>query len=304
MKNFFKNKIRSFIKNINIDENERQMINIAKILINQQKNLNNAYKDLNFYEFKVFSQFGDDGIIQFLINNLEFENKNKNFLEFGIEDYSESNTRFLLMNNNWNGVVLDSSLKNIKKIKQRDYYWKHNLKAYCEFITKDNINDIIEKNFDENIGIISIDIDGNDYWIFKEIKKKPILFIVEYNSLFGLEKKVTIPYKENFIRKNEHYSNLYWGCSLNALIHEANKKNYKFIGTNLAGNNSYFVRHDKYISIKDKIVNFTKNISKFRESRDINYKKSFLDKKDQIKLIKNLNLYDIDSNMNIKVGDI
>ena len=117
-------------------------------------------------------------------------------------------------------------------------------------------------------------------------------------------KKVTIPYKENFIRKNEHYSNLYWGCSLNALIDEANKKDYKFIGTNLAGNNSYFVRNDKYISIKDKIKNFNKNISKFRESRDINYKKSFLDKKDQIKLINDLDLYDIDSNMNIKVGNI
>ena len=61
---------------------------MTKILINQQKNLDNINKDLNFYEFKVFSQFGDDGIIQFLINNLEFENKNKNFLEFGIEDYS------------------------------------------------------------------------------------------------------------------------------------------------------------------------------------------------------------------------
>ncbi len=304
MINFFKNKIRSFIKNTYIQEHEQQMINVAKILIHKQQKLDNVNKDLNTYEFKVFSQFGDDGIIQFLINNLKFENDDKNFIEFGVEDYTESNTRFLLMNNNWSGVVLDSDPQNIKKMKERDYYWKHKLDAYCEFITKDNINDIIDKNFDGNIGIISIDIDGNDYWVFKEIKKKPILFIVEYNSLFGLQKKVTIPYKENFNRSNEHYSNLYWGCSLNALIDEANKKGYKFIGTNLAGNNSYFVRNDKYALIKDKILNFNKNVSKFRESRDVNKKKSFLDKKNQIKLINNLDLYDIDLDKNIKVKNI
>ncbi len=304
MINFFKNKIRSFIKNIYIQEHEQQMINIAKILIHKHQKLDNVNKDLNTYEFKVFSQFGDDGIIQFLINNLNFENDDKNFIEFGVEDYTESNTRFLLLNDNWSGVILDSDPQNIKKIKKRDYYWKHKLDAYCEFITKDNINNIIDKNFDDNIGIISIDIDGNDYWVFKEIKKKPILFIVEYNSLFGLQKKVTIPYKENFNRSNEHYSNLYWGCSLSALIDEANRKGYKFIGTNLAGNNSYFVRNDKYTFIKDKILNFNKNISKFRESRDVNKKKSFLDKKNQIKLINNLDLYDIDLDKNIKVKNI
>ena len=304
MINLFKKKIISILKNINIEIDEKIIINTAKNLVYLQNTLVNQDQNLNAYEFKVFSQFGDDGILQFLVNNLQFDNDSKNFLEFGVEDYSESNTRFLLINNNWSGIVIDSDFNNIKKIKQKDFYWRYELDAYCEFVTKENINTILEQKLGKNIGIISIDIDGNDYWVFKEIKSKPILFIIEYNSLFGFDKNLTIPYKKNFNRNSEHYSNLYWGCSLNALIQEAKNKDYQFIGTNLAGNNSYFVRQDKYFLIKDKIVNFSKNISKFRESRDINGKKNFLNKKQQINLISNLDLYDIDINKIVKIKDL
>ena len=68
-------------------------------------------KDLNDYEFKVSSQWGEDGIIQHLINKIEI--KNKVFFEFGVENYTESNTRFLLHNNNWKGLVIDGSVENI-----------------------------------------------------------------------------------------------------------------------------------------------------------------------------------------------
>src|SRR5579859_5594583 len=57
------------------------------------------------YEFKVFSQWGDDGIIQYLVNRLDIPNQT--FIEFGTENYTESNTRFLLINNNWSGLVMD-----------------------------------------------------------------------------------------------------------------------------------------------------------------------------------------------------
>ena len=73
-------------------------------------------------EFKIFSQFGDDGIIQFLIDKLEIDYEYQNFIEFGVEDYSEANTRFLLLNNNWSGLVLDSSNENIENIKKRNFF--------------------------------------------------------------------------------------------------------------------------------------------------------------------------------------
>jgi hypothetical protein len=64
-------------------------------------------------EFKVFSQFGDDGIIQYLISNIEMPD---NFIEFGVETYHEANTRFLVVNNNWSGLVIDGSRKKIQSI--------------------------------------------------------------------------------------------------------------------------------------------------------------------------------------------
>src|SRR3954471_19467097 len=58
-------------------------------------------------ELRVFSQFGDDGIIQYLVHQLPIENDT--FVEIGVEDYTEANTRFLLMRDNWRGLVVDSA---------------------------------------------------------------------------------------------------------------------------------------------------------------------------------------------------
>ena len=91
-------------------------------------------KHLGDTEFKVFSQFGEDGIIQYLIQKVEIPNKI--FVEFGVENYKESNTRFLLMNDNWKGLVIDTSVSNIQGITKAPIYWKHDLTAKCAFITK------------------------------------------------------------------------------------------------------------------------------------------------------------------------
>ena len=81
--------------------------------------------------------------------------------------------------------------------------------------------------------ILSIDVDGNDYWIWENITYvDPIIVIIEFNSNFGFEQKISVPYKENFIRTEEHYSNLYWGASLEAFKFLAQKKGYKFFLSN------------------------------------------------------------------------
>ena len=97
-------------------------------------------------EFKVFSQFGDDGIIQYLVNRVEIPAAQCRFIEFGVENYRESNTRFLLLNNNWSGLILDGSPENITSIKNDQIYWKHDLTAVHAFIDRDNINEIIAAN--------------------------------------------------------------------------------------------------------------------------------------------------------------
>ena len=96
------------IKNLK-SENEEIKIILGKLL--SELNLKKTPQKVNEIEFKIFSQFGDDGIIQFLINKIDFDEDRKFFVEFGVENYEESNTRFLLFNNNWSGLIMDSSEK-------------------------------------------------------------------------------------------------------------------------------------------------------------------------------------------------
>ncbi|WP_321777749.1 hypothetical protein [Sulfurimonas sp.] len=138
--------------NLKIDDSK---ILLAQTLVRENKN--SMFLNIQDAEFKVFSQWGEDGIIQYLINKLPI--KNKVFIEFGVEDYTESNTRFLLENDNWSGLVMDGSIDNINQIKNNHIYWKYDLLAKDIFITKDNINDTIENymtnhDFDKEIGFI------------------------------------------------------------------------------------------------------------------------------------------------------
>ena len=92
-------------------------IDSVKILLGNIISENNKKKNesnISSYEFSIFSQWGDDGIIDYLINNLDI--KNKSFIEFGVQDYTECNTKFLLINKNWKGLIIDEAENLINKI--------------------------------------------------------------------------------------------------------------------------------------------------------------------------------------------
>jgi hypothetical protein len=248
-------------------------------------------KDIHRSEFKVFSQFGDDGIIQFLINYLEIENRN--FIEFGVQNYTESNTRFLLLNNNWKGLIFDSSEQNIQYIRQDRIYWLHELKAVCEFISKENINQLIKDNgFIGEIGLLHIDIDGNDYWVWDAIDViRPDIVIMEYNSVFGWEHPWTIPYNNRFTRFSGHFSGLYFGASLLALCDLANVKGYSFIGCNSSGNNAYFIKNAKMRDLKQVSAQDGFVLSQFRDGRDKDGKLTYLSGEERLLQIKGLEVF-------------
>ncbi len=252
-------------------------------------------KSIQDAEFKVFSQCGDDGIIQYLIHQIDI--KNKIFIEFGVEDYQESNTRFLLMNDNWSGLIMDSSQINIEKIKKADYFWKYDLRVKKAFITAENINQLIkEEGFNGEIGLLHIDIDGNDYWIWKALEVvTPVVMIVEYNSVFGSKRAITTPYKPGFCRNQEHSSNLYFGSSLKALCLLAEEKEYAFIGSNSAGNNAYFVKKEFLNGFKSITPEEGYIYSKFRESRDEIGNLTFLRGSERENRIKGLPVYNTKS---------
>ncbi|MEN0055546.1 MAG: hypothetical protein AAGC65_17850 [Mucilaginibacter sp.] len=287
-------KVISAIKKLKGIEQESSELKIlvANILIKQnQNNERQIVENIQLAEFKVFSQCGDDGIIQFLINYLNIQQRT--FIEFGVEDYTESNTRFLLINNNWTGLIMDGSEKHMDTVKKDSIYWRYQLTAVPAFITAENINRlIVENGFEGEIGLLHIDIDGNDYWVWKEINViSPIIVIVEYNSIFGAEHAWSTPYKSDFDRTAAHHSNLYFGASLTALCDLAEEKGYYFIASNSTGNNAYFVRKDKIKDIKPLNAKSGYVLSKFRESRDKKDNLTYLSGAERLKALHGMEVY-------------
>ena len=267
-------------------------ISQGKILSELNKKKNS--KNIQDYEFKIFSQWGEDGIIQKIIDSIEI--KNKTFIEFGVGNFLESNCRFLMMHNNWSGFVIDSSEKMIEMLKKTYFYWKYNLKSINAFIYKENINNLLLKSeFDFDLGLLSIDIDGNDYYILEAISQyKPRILVVEYNSLFGSKRNISIPYTPDFNRTKANYSNLYFGASLGAITYIAKKKGYILVGSNSSGVNAFYVRKDLMNKkLNEKSVKEAYTISKLRESRDESGKLSYLAEEKRLKAIKGTEVFNV-----------
>lgn len=247
--------------------------------------------------FGIYSQFDDDGIIQFLIYFLGIDNFSKKFfIEFGVGDFFESNCHFLLVNNSWDGCVIDGDIKNIKKLRSTEMFWRYNIDAICDFITVDNINATLRKYYDKDLGVLHIDLDGNDYWILSAIELgilDPDILILEYNAIFGSKMEVTVPYHPQFDRSEAHFSCKYFGASLAALVAKAEESGYYFVGCNRGGNNAYFLA-ERYLndvpptSISQGFVN-----ARFRESRDFYGRLNFLSAEDVLDQIKDLELIDV-----------
>lgn len=292
------NKVLKFFRHISFIQHDLDQIKINHGLIIANINKMKNYNTIHGYEFKVFSQWGEDGIIQHLTNSIDIQHKT--FIEFGVEDFIESNCRFLLMKDNWSGFVVDGSKSNIDKIHRSYYFWKYHLHPFYSFLTTDNINAVLaHSNFDQDLGILSIDLDGNDYFILEAINYyKPRILICEYNSVFGPNRKISVPYNRDFTRMESHYSGLYWGASLGAINFLASKKGYALVGSNSAGNNAFFIRNDlvndniKVLSVDEAFV-----ISKFRESRNSFGSLSYLSGDDRYSIISGMPVYNVENKL-------
>jgi hypothetical protein len=255
-------------------------------------------------EFRVFSQWGEDGIIQQLVRAVPIPRRL--FVEFGVENYLESNTRFLLTNDQWAGLVMDGSAKNIAFIKEDAIYWESNLKAQCAFITRENINELLlENGITGDIGLLSVDIDGNDYWVWSAIDAiSPRIVICEYNSLWGPHEAVTVPYDAAFERGNAHFSTVYFGASIAALDHLARKKGYTLVGSNAAGCNAFFVRNDVPGSLVPIEPAAAHRQAVFREAHDTQGHLTFDDAVTRLKTVSDLMLQDVRTGSVRRVADI
>ena len=159
--------------------------------------------------------------------------------------------------------------------------------------------------FSGEIGLLSIDIDGNDYWVWEAINViNPAIVICEYNGLFGSTYPISIPYNPDFYRTKAHFSNLYFGASLPALVILGNKKGYDFVGSNSAGSNAFFVK--KNLSSKLKTYSAKEGFNKpvFRQSRNARGRLTYLNKKESEKILENMNVINIETGETILLKEI
>lgn len=288
-------KIRSIFDIISRVDERFDELKINQGIILSELLLHKNSKHLCNYEFKVFSQWGEDGIIQYLIRSINITNKT--FIEFGVGNFLESNCRFLLMKDNWRGFVIDGSESNILNLKKSYFYWKYDIQAINKFITKDNIESVLASSgFDSCVGILSIDLDGNDYYILQAINNfSPCILICEYNSVFGGDRKISIPYQENFDRTKSHFSNLYWGASLGAITFVAKQKGYSLVGTNSARNNAFYVRNDLLndnLEVCD--INEIFKYSAYREAKDEQGNLTYVSGDMRAQILKNLPVFNVE----------
>lgn len=258
-------------------------------------------KSVNLSEYKIFSQNGEDGLIQTLVDLLKI--KNKTFVEFGVEDFFESNCRYLMQKDGWKGFVIDGSESNIKFLKNSYVYQSFQLEAVCQFITCENINSLIKSSgYSDSLGILSIDIDGNDYWIFECIECKPDLIICEFNPILEKYGPVSVPYDPLFVRSKMHYSNVYYGASLQAIDYIACKKGYRLVAISSKGSNAFFVKMDQLVDVLptvDVAVACKKSYS--RESRNEDGSLSYISNDDISEVLKGLPLVDVINKIRVNI---
>ena len=276
---------------------ERKILLLGKSHFLNYRPKYKSLKNISDLDYKIFSQNGEDGIIDYLLYSLDITSPK--FIEIGIGDYEESNTRYLFETTNSQGLIIDC-IKNLKtKVMKNTKLWRGDLKIIENFIDSENIIKILKENsFYEKIDLFSIDIDGTDYWVLKQIPNNfSKIIIVEYNSNFGHEFEVTVPNIKKFNRTKYHYSNLCFGTSLKAVINLLEKKNYTFIGTNISKMNAFFISNSELNKInldipdKNNIKKFTN--ANFRESRDMNGKLNYLSGNKKLNEIKDCQIIDV-----------
>jgi hypothetical protein len=178
-----------------------------------------------FIERREYSQNQEDGIIHAIFSLIG--TTNKYYVEFGGEDGMQCNTRYLRQKG-WNGLLMDGE------------HDDPSLNLHREFITAENVEDLFTKYYvPQSFDLLSIDIDGNDYWVWKAITHfQPRVVIMEYNASLPPNESKTIPYNPTFVWDKTDYS----GASLLALKKLGEEKGYTLVGTDRHGVNAFFVQ--------------------------------------------------------------
>jgi len=217
------------------------------------ENFSISNDSINKHEYKITSQNNEDGLIDYIFKIIP--NKKK-FIEIGVGYYEFNSLN--LINNNWTGLIIEQNYEECLILEKmlNSFYPKSQVNIIRKSINKKNINELVnEQSFIENIDFFSIDIDGNDYWVLKELDLKNISCVcLEYNHWLGKKAKKTIPYNENL----DYIDNGFFGASLLAFNDLMNSKNFKLIAIDSSGTNAFFIqnRFSHLFEVLDPITSF------------------------------------------------
>ena len=203
---------------------------------------------INRHEMRAYSQNGEDGILLYIFSQIG--TTNRRFIEFGVADGTECNCANLAINFGWHGLMLETAETNVAAAKR---YYRERLvdrgstvQITHALVTAENVNALFQQHgFEGEIDLLSVDIDGNDYWVWRAIDAvNPRVVVVEYNGVFGSERSVAVKYDPTFDRSRAGHDPLCFGASLAALTRLGEEKGYILVGCDSCGVNAFFVRKD------------------------------------------------------------
>lgn len=221
------------------------------------------------WEFSGFSQNGEDGILDVLRKQLL--SSNRYFIEIGSADGIQNNSSWLVVAEQYNGLMIEGDKRLVERAKRQIPRYCIGVEILNMFVNAGNIKDLKSLSLHEDPDVFSLDIDGIDYYIVKEIMDggfRPKIFVVEYNSVYGPTQSMTIPYQDNFVFTKAHSTNLYYGASICAWKKLFSQYGYRFITIDRQGVNAFFVDpacFDADFLNKLNNPNFVENIYQYRK---------------------------------------
>lgn len=192
--------------------------------------------------FRLRSQNSEDGLTLGVLQEVGVVTRR--FAEIGC-GANGGNSGFLAGELGWSGMMVDASEERLAALVGQ--FPPSRVAVEHAWVTREDVNDLLARHgLVGEIDLLSIDIDGNDYWLWDEISVcSPRVVIVEYNSAFGSDHAVVVPYAAEFHRRSfSGMRGLYYGASLRALQRLGNMKGYRLVAVEPRGTNAYFVRDD------------------------------------------------------------
>ena len=200
------------------------------------------------WEFAGFSQNGEDGIIEVVLSHLR--SPNRYFIEIGASDGLENNTTWLALVRRYGGLWIEGDPEASRKCRDLFAAMNYGVEIANMFATVETASSIVAKAREKNPDLLSIDIDGNDYHIAQALFKaglRPKVCIVEYNSAFGPDLSVSVPYVSDFRVGSGAGANLFYGCSLEGWKTFFASNGYSFVTVDANGVNAIFARSDEML---------------------------------------------------------